>query len=370
MEPENPLDLRIIEAIVNGAAVGVILSLLDEGANPDATHPFSGYTPLYGATRNCATEIAELLLKRGANPDFMGDEISYLGTPLIAAVGSESRPTCIPILKLLLQYGADVNKNAGQYHETALHSAVKANNIDACKLLIEAGADVNSQNFIGATPLHEACHKWKVDMCKFLIQSGANIEAEDFEGRTPIFSATPDGPIANLLYTLGANFLHRNKQGETVSEYFQRVLHMFPYLVFLSKQLEEKYKEKIASSRGLALVSAASQFHKYRPGTMALRTLPNTAVQGIANFLNLKNNLGSLKKGATAKHREKFRHQLANRNTRLAAARQAVATQHDAEDAEQLAKAAKEGWYGFMGGGRRKTRAKKTKRRRQTKKQR
>ena len=60
----------------------------------------------------------------------------------------------MPIVHLLIQYGADVN--AIDEERTALHSAVSRDQEDTAKLLIGYGANVNAAMDNGDTPLHVA----------------------------------------------------------------------------------------------------------------------------------------------------------------------------------------------------------------------
>jgi ankyrin repeat protein len=54
-------------------------------------------------------------------------------------------------MKILLQYGIDVNKNDNNYGHAAMFEAC---NIDIFELLIESGTDINCQNITGDTVLH------------------------------------------------------------------------------------------------------------------------------------------------------------------------------------------------------------------------
>jgi hypothetical protein len=230
-------------------------------------------------------------------------------------------------LKDLVEAGADINKKIGYLQESILHEVVRKRRIELSKLLIELGADVNSQDVYGNTPLHIACNLADVKLCKLLIDSGANTNAKDNEGKTPIFR-TMDIPTLELMFQSGANFLHRDNEGDTYFEYFKK-FSSYPFLKSVGdylKSLESKYKE----AKGLASLSAASQFPNYRPGSIPIRPLPNTAIKEIGNFLGLKNKIAPPAKKATPENRIRFRQQLANRNVRLAAARQAVRDQHRA----------------------------------------
>ena len=50
------------------------------------------------------------------------------------------------MIKLLLQYGCDINKGQNYSGETALHIATSHRHVELIKLLLAYGADVNRKN--------------------------------------------------------------------------------------------------------------------------------------------------------------------------------------------------------------------------------
>ena len=60
---------------------------------------------------------------------------------------------CPEIVKLLLQYGADVNDKDTIYGSTVLMWASDRGNLEVAKLLLEKGADVNLKDKSGKTAL-------------------------------------------------------------------------------------------------------------------------------------------------------------------------------------------------------------------------
>jgi hypothetical protein len=366
MANQTSLDTKLIRAVRN-ENINEIKTLLDAGANINAVQDESlPLTPLIIAAQSCNIEIAELLIKRGADVNLKGG--TWIGTPLLEAATKSSEPQCFAIMNLFIEHGANVNLKSGGYDATPLHMSAHSGNLEACELLIKKGADINSKSKRGATPLHSACISGHPTICKLLIESGADIDAEDNKGDTPLFYSTSNyyrlgNTIPQLLYDFGANFLHKNKEGKTALQDIQGYGGTIEqYTSF--KELEDKYRKKAASAKGLALLSAASQFPNLRPGKVAWPEMPDNAIQEVTRFLNLKNKLNIPEK-ASPEIQERIRQLRRNRNTRLAAARQAVAEEHAAKVSEQQGKATREGWYGWMGGVRkhRKTRGKKRKNR-------
>ena len=107
--------------------------------------------------------------------------------PLIQAVQSERMSFVIQ----LIRGGVDINA-INAIGRTAVHYAVKMNNLPALELLLDNGADLNLTDSAGNTPLdlwHE--HKNK-DMLALLHDAGAKPSFTKIEEQQPIISPTTD----------------------------------------------------------------------------------------------------------------------------------------------------------------------------------
>ncbi|KAK1573697.1 ankyrin repeat-containing domain protein [Colletotrichum navitas] len=67
-----------------------------------------------------------------------------------------------------------------------LHDAVEEEYADIARLLLQYGADVNRQNAAQMTPLHIAVEADDLEMVKLLTDHGASIHIRDGQGRTPV----------------------------------------------------------------------------------------------------------------------------------------------------------------------------------------
>ncbi|KAJ8262214.1 hypothetical protein GJAV_G00163890 [Gymnothorax javanicus] len=143
-------------------------ALIDAGANVNAT-TIDGVTPLFNACMVGSTTCTETLLENGANPQTAicqpspiheassqgksacvealvtwgadaNFDIPHLGTPLFTACASKQ----LHCTRKLLDKGANVQK--GRFLETPLHAAAEKNCTDIIKVLLEYGADVNARN--------------------------------------------------------------------------------------------------------------------------------------------------------------------------------------------------------------------------------
>src|SRR5262249_28603786 len=96
-------------------------------------------------------------------------------------------------VRALLQKKADVN--APQVDgTTALHWAVRADDLETADLLIRAGANVNAENRDGVTPMLLAALNGNVTMLDRMIKAGASVNAPvTTSGDTPLMIAARAG---------------------------------------------------------------------------------------------------------------------------------------------------------------------------------
>jgi ankyrin repeat protein len=98
----------------------------------------------------------------------------------------------LDIVRLLLEFGADVNATGGGGLTALLYAMLSDHpNLDLVRVLLEAGADVNARDGVKYTPLHRA-FRWDRDalpVVELLLTHGADVKACDGQGRTPLGSA-------------------------------------------------------------------------------------------------------------------------------------------------------------------------------------
>jgi ankyrin repeat protein len=149
--------------------------------------------------------LVKTLLDDGAIVDFR-DQIDALSdgnttfqaTPLVLAALIDS----LPILKLLLGAGAEVNQTDPLRGRTVLHSAAFFANENIIRALLEAGADREIRDVKGWKALHCATYGVRPDRAGFQV---ANLRAMELliEGKADLESRTRDGltPLHISVYT-------------------------------------------------------------------------------------------------------------------------------------------------------------------------
>jgi ankyrin repeat protein len=167
------------------------------------------------AAANGRTEVAKLLLSKGADINVRTDEGD---TPLHDAASRGHAG----MVELLLSRKADVNarraKVAGSPRQaeaggTPLHDAVQRGREEVVGPLIDGGANVNSRSDSGRTPLHLASVKGRAGIVRRLLDAGADVNAFSDDGLTPLHAIVIGGDVgsAALLLDRGADVNVRSK---------------------------------------------------------------------------------------------------------------------------------------------------------------
>ena len=117
----------------------------------------------------------------------------------------------------LLQQKVDVNSPEAD-GMTALHWAVRADDLDTADRLIKAGANAKAANRYGITPLYLASVNGSAPMIEKLLKAGANANEVSTEGETALMTAARTGNVAaaKVLLDNGAKVDARETwQGQT-----------------------------------------------------------------------------------------------------------------------------------------------------------
>ena len=263
---QGQTDLSIWQAASTGD-VAVVEEYLAKGADINAKDNVYGVTPLSWATLLGQTQMAELLIQRGANVNSKNRDgatslhaAAFLGRHKIATLlvqkganinirnNSGEMPTDslkvdwaatqfivqllqiqvdrekvetgrAKVAKLLSQQGAQTGF-AG-FAGNDIWSAVGSGDIETVKQQLAKGADINAQGGeYGITPLSWAALLSQTQTAELLIQRGANVNSKNRDGSTSLHSAAFLGrhEIATLLVQKGADVNARNNEGTTAMD--------------------------------------------------------------------------------------------------------------------------------------------------------
>jgi len=233
--------------------------LLDAGANidqPDA----NGTTPLVTAIANNHPDAALLLIERGANirtADWYGRtalwaavEARNMDVDNATFVNSVNRAPFLPVIRTLLQKGADVNARLTETPPIRRHmlpitgslawvdftgqtpfiAAALAADLDVMRLLLDAGADPRIPTFDGTTALMAAAGvNWVVAQTydegpaarlaavRLCVDQGLDVNAVNAMGLTALHGAANRGSddIIRFLADRGARLDARDKENRT-----------------------------------------------------------------------------------------------------------------------------------------------------------
>lgn len=122
----------------------------------------------------------------------------------------------INVMKLLIDAGADVNRNDCKGNTALLISSQQVHG-DIVKLLINSGADVNIPDETGNTALMMASEQGNENMIDVLLKSGADVNTVGSDDTTALSIAISvnRGRCVDILVEAGANVNIGNDRGET-----------------------------------------------------------------------------------------------------------------------------------------------------------
>ena len=204
--------------------LSVIELLLEHGASIE-TKALKGETVLHIAPLGLGprANVVELLLEHGANSDVLNDNGV---TPLMEAISSNN----YAVATLLAQNGASLNtiSNHKFSRRTALGTAIREKYEPMVRLLLQHGADMKLSDVHCGGLLHVAvCVGCRESMIKLLLDNGADLEALDSRGNTPLVTAVRKGmlSIVGTLLERGANpvgvwsaLQEQNEEAENTSD--------------------------------------------------------------------------------------------------------------------------------------------------------
>ncbi|KAJ8686975.1 hypothetical protein QAD02_022769 [Eretmocerus hayati] len=206
----------------------IVQDFLDCGANVDMLcdiSPDEGFTPIHSAMKYNQNEVAELLIKHGADVNIRD---RFGKVPIFYAIENNNSK----VLDILFSTNQDVEIDL-----ELLKMAIDKGYVEVIKALLQFGADVNTSDTYGRTPLlfsvlskeNELCERLshehnsddddiKGKITQLLLSKGALTEAQVVKtGATALHVATQRGYIEVVKNLLGhkANVNAKRKDGVT-----------------------------------------------------------------------------------------------------------------------------------------------------------
>ncbi|KAJ4990510.1 ankyrin repeat domain-containing protein 52 [Stagonosporopsis vannaccii] len=124
----------------------------------------------------------ERVLWEGANPMVAHPEFGFFFIRAAHDMSSD-------ILRVLMEYGADITRTSSTHYYSAMHAAVLGGQLEIVKSLTSLGHSIDATNTLGETPLHLAARTPGLTMreiAKFLADKGADVNHEANDGNTPL----------------------------------------------------------------------------------------------------------------------------------------------------------------------------------------
>jgi outer membrane protein TolC len=147
---------------------------------------FSKWSTLHFAAYFDCRQAAEQRLKDGVNVNSMSLDGT---TPLYIAV----EQGYMDMAQLLIKSGAEVNVHADDEKWTPLMIAASRNYLEIAEILINAGARLDEKSFSGRTALHCAAEGGAMPLVELLIKAGADVNIKTNTGFTAMELARIEG---------------------------------------------------------------------------------------------------------------------------------------------------------------------------------
>lgn len=207
----NHCNLPPLFYAVQNENVDMVALLLANGAdktiNNKASESKESRSALHNAVISGRDDIAKMLLEHGASQESIWEEMTFSKEPLMVAA---SRRQDLPMMRLLLDFGASVEEKSADGYTLLLDAAIN-NRFEALDFLINSGANleciIDSNAFHNATPLLCAIDLLNYRTAERLLHSGANVNAKSNKGDTGLMIAVNQNnqEMVDLLLKFDAN---------------------------------------------------------------------------------------------------------------------------------------------------------------------
>ncbi|KAL1868907.1 hypothetical protein Daus18300_005743 [Diaporthe australafricana] len=198
----------------------LVSMLLDHGAKINGVGPDEGADlPLSVAVMTSNVEIVDLLLARGADPNFGCSCWERAACPPLIVASMYG----VELVEKLIKHGAKVPGTVAASGLSPLHVALTTHghkSLGLLKALLTNGADINATEDLNYTPLMSAATLGHIESVKVLLaqtdpKADLEVVSSREPGRTALHLALRDGypEIVKLLIEAGADIDHQQSDG-------------------------------------------------------------------------------------------------------------------------------------------------------------
>ena len=138
--------------------------LLSKGARVDTKNK-QGFCPLTAAARRRHTEVCELLLANGSDPEVMWPR------PVVPLLHRAAATGYLGLVQLLLSYKGNIN-SMDRLGGTPLLCACQEGQVASVTTLLQAGADPMLPDLRGSFPIHIAAQCNRMEVVRILLEHG------------------------------------------------------------------------------------------------------------------------------------------------------------------------------------------------------
>ncbi|MGE0009625.1 MAG: ankyrin repeat domain-containing protein [Candidatus Babeliales bacterium] len=154
----------------------------------------------------------------------------------------------------LINDGADIEAPEGPARSTPLILAALRADLGAMQALLNAGADVNAKDDLLNTPLHAAVESGNAQAVKMILEARpSNIDAVNEFDETPLLKAAGPARTNNtlsleLLIKAGANYLAKDKEGNTALHYAAQTGRSQATMLLLKKGIDINARNSVGQT--------------------------------------------------------------------------------------------------------------------------
>ena len=206
----------------------VVREYIESGADPNVSA--DGLVPLREACFNKNIPMIKYLLEHGADPN--GRDPDDDETVLESYIHHCYKRVNTAVLRRLLRAGANPNLRKAKELRPMFHWAIFNNIKRLVSILLEYGADVNQRGKVhdGETPLMTAAYFADISIMEKLLACGADVNAKDEDGWNALFYVVAGTcpwqevlPRFKLLFKYGIDLHARTQHGKYILQHGRRL---------------------------------------------------------------------------------------------------------------------------------------------------